>query len=118
MWVGGGIGISPFVARLQALAAQPDGREVDLFHTTAGVDETALARLRELARAAGVRLRIFIDGRDGLLSGERLRREVPGWRDAGVWFCGPAAFGRALKRDLTRHGLPPARFHQELFALR
>lgn len=41
-----------------------------------------------------------------------------GWRDADVWFCGPAGFGQALKRDLIALGLPGARFHQELFEMR
>lgn len=118
VWIGGGIGITPFVARLQALAAQPDGRTVDLYHTTRDVDDTALQRLSDLARAAGVRLRILIDSRDGMLSGERLRREVPDWRSADFWFCGPAKFGDMIRSDLTQRGLPSERFHQELFAMR
>ena len=51
-------------------------------------------------------------------STERIRQTVPDWRDADVWFCGPAGFGQALKRDLTALGLPGARFHQELFEMR
>ena len=44
---------------------------------------------------------------------------VPDWRDASVWFCGPAAFGAAVRHDLASHGLPvDRRFHQELFAMR
>lgn len=66
----------------------------------------------------GVRLHVLVDARDGLLTGERLRAMVPGWRDASVWFCGPAGFGRALREDLRRHGLPAGRFHQEFFDLR
>ena len=37
---------------------------------------------------------------------------------ASVWFCGPAAFGRALHTDLHAHGLAQDRFHQELFEMR
>ena len=82
-------------------------------------DETARARrLRAEAAAAGVRLHVLVDARDGRLSGERLRAAVPGWREASVWFCGPAGFGQALRRDLTAQGLPARAFHQELFAMR
>ncbi len=118
IWIGGGIGITPFVARMKSLATHPDGRLVDLYHTTADVDDAALAKLAEDAGAAGVRLQVLIDARDGRLSGERLRNEIPDWKTADVWFCGPAAFGEALRRDLLENGLPAGRFHQELFAMR
>lgn len=118
IWIGGGIGITPFVARMHQLAQQPDGREIDLFHATTEVDETALQRLQDDASAAGVRLHLLVSGRNGLLTGERLRALVPDWRDAEVWFCGPAAFGDAIRTDLCGQGLSPARFHQELFEMR
>ncbi len=118
IWIGGGIGVTPFVARMKALATQPDGRVVDLFHATSDVDETALQRLESDARAAGVRLHVLVSARDGRLTGERLRAMVPDWREADVWFCGPAGFGQAIRDDLCAQGLPAARFHQELFDMR
>ena len=81
-------------------------------------DEAALARMRADAEAAGIRLHILVDARDGRLSGERLRAAVPRWRESSVWFCGPASFGQALRKDLTAHGLPADAFHQELFEMR
>lgn len=122
IWVGGGIGITPFIARMKALAqGDPKGaeKEVHLFHCTADVDEGALDRLRADAAAAGVTLHILIDARDGVLTGARIRREVPGWREASLWFCGPTGFGRALRADFAAEGLKVGtRFHQELFAMR
>lgn len=118
IWIGGGIGITPFLARMQALAAHSDGRSVDLFYSTVGLDEAALRRVEESARAAGVRLHVTVSGRDGRLDGGRVRSTVPQWAEADVWFCGPTAFGQALRSDLVARGLPPERFHQELFELR
>ncbi|HTH16866.1 MAG TPA: ferric reductase-like transmembrane domain-containing protein [Magnetospirillum sp.] len=122
IWVGGGIGITPFIARMQHLAAMGPGRPpqaIDLFHTTADVDEGALAKLAADAEAAGIRLHILVDSRHGRLNGDRIRAEVPQWRDASIWFCGPAGFGQALRQDFAAHGLAVTRrFHQELFAMR
>ena len=118
VWVGGGIGITPFVARMKALALRPDGRSVDLFHTTTEVDERALQAMAADAAAAGVQLHVLISPRDGRLDGQQLRSVVADWRQADFWFCGPTAFGRGLRSDLLAHGLPPAQFHQELFAMR
>ena len=74
--------------------------------------------MRADAQAAGVRLHVLVDARDGRLSGERLRQTVPGWREASVWFSGPAGFGKALRADLLAQGLPADAFHQELFVMR
>ena len=121
IWIGGGIGITPFIARLEYLAAQggTGGQVVDLFHSTAEVDEDALDKLRAAAEQAGVRLHVLVDARDGRLSGDRIRAAVPDWAQASLWFCGPAGFGQALRADFAAHGLDARRdFHQELFAMR
>lgn len=119
IWIGGGIGITPFIARMRHLAGQGDGaRDVHLFHTTAEIDEDALAQLRADAAAAGIVLHILIDAQDGRLDGARIRATVPQWRDCSLWFCGPSGFGQALRHDFVAHGLPAKRFHQELFAMR
>lgn len=118
IWVAGGIGITPFIARLQALAQQPDQRPVDLFYSTAEPDQEFIQRLNALAERAQVKLHVLVSGRDGRLNAEWLCQQVPEWRDASVWFCGPAGFGQALRQDLVARGLAVADFHQELFDMR
>lgn len=118
IWIGAGIGVTPFIARMKQLAETPSTQQIDLFHSTADVSEEALGKLAADAKTAKVRLHVLISPRDGLLTGESIRKEVPGWKDASVWFCGPPRFGQALRADLVAHGLPPARFHQELFEMR
>jgi len=120
IWIGAGIGITPFIARMKLRARDPAARRrpVDLFHPTAVEDATALARLRTDAEAAQVHLHVLVDARDGFLSGERLRATVPEWQGASIWFCGPAGFGQALRAELVAQGLPARAFHQELFQMR
>lgn len=122
IWIGGGIGVTPFIARMKYLAAQPDRgtrQAIDLFHSSTDLDEDAFARLEADAAAANVRLHILLDARDGLLTGERIRATVPEWREASIWFCGPAGFGAALRRDFAGQGFDVTkRFHQELFSMR
>ncbi|MGV6876325.1 hypothetical protein ACUSIJ_27080 [Pseudochelatococcus sp. B33] len=125
IWIGGGIGVTPSIAamvhRVQERQAHPDHPlpAIDLFHTTAGLDETAIAKLKADAEAADVRLHVSVDARDGLPTGECTRMAVPTWREASIWFCGPAGFSAALRRDFAAHGMPvQERFHQELLELR
>jgi Predicted ferric reductase len=93
--------------------------EIDLFHATSEYDENAIAKLTADAETAGIRLHLFVDARDGRLTGDSIRAAVPEWRNASIWFCGPIGFGEALRRDFAVHGLPVnERFHQELFEMR
>ena len=120
IWVGAGIGITPFIARMKQIALDRPGtpQEIDLFHPTSDYSAEAIAKLTADAARAGVRLHVLHDARHGRLNGDRIRAEVPQWRDASIWFCGPAGFGQALRQDFAAQGLPRDRFHQELFAMR
>ena len=120
IWIGAGIGVTPFIARMKQIAQDPPSpeQEIHLFHPTADYSAEAIAKLTADATRAGVHLHVLHDQRDGRLNGERIRAEVPGWQEASIWFCGPAGFGHALRHDFATHHLVPSRFHQELFALR
>jgi predicted ferric reductase len=118
IWVGGGIGITPFIARMKRLAVAPDTRRIDLFHSTREEDVSALAQLKSDAEAAHVALHVLVDARDGLLTAQRIVDAVPDWKKSDVWFCGPAPMGQALRQALTAMGLADSAFHQELFAMR
>lgn len=118
IWIGAGIGITPFIARLKHLAAAPDGKRIDLIHCVPEIAPEAQDLLASDVSAAGADLHLMLDGKDGPLTGSRLRKMLPDWSSASVWFCGPAAFGQALRQDLVANGLHPADFHQELFNMR
>ena len=118
IWIGAGIGITPFIARMKQLAHKPDAKPVDLIHSVKEIVPEALALLTEDAKAANVNLHVLVEGKDGLLDGARLRKLVPGWKSASVWFCGPAAFGQTLRHELIGQGLGSDAFHQELFNMR
>ena len=120
IWIGAGIGITPFIARMKYLAqgGARTGQAIDLFHATAEYDPAAIDKLRADADAAGVRFHLFVDNKDGRLSGQRLRDLLPEWKEASIWFCGPTAFAGALRADLVAHGLPADMFHQEMFQMR
>lgn len=118
IWVGAGIGITPFIAKMKHLARFPGQQAIDLFHVTKEYDERAIAQLTADAAAANVRLHLTVTPKDGRLTPEQIRAAVPEWRSASLWFCGPAAFGDALRADFVKQGMPAANYHQELFAMR
>ena len=118
VWIGGGIGITPFIARMKELALTPGMKSIDLIHSVKELEPDALELLKADANAANVNLHVLVESKDGRLSGDRLRQMFPNWKSASVWFCGPAAFGQSVRADLIAHGLAARDFHQELFNMR
>lgn len=118
IWIGAGIGITPFVARMKQLAQTPETQEIDLFHPTADFEQAAIDKLIADAKAANVRVHLLVSSKDGRLDAARIRSVVPEWQSASIWFCGPAGLGQALRDDLVAHGLADTAFHQELFQMR
>ncbi len=118
IWIGGGIGITPFIARMKELAESKNVQEIDLIHCAKDLSQDVLDKLHADAKAANVNLHVMIDNYDGLLSAERLRSMLPKWKHASIWFCGPVGFGRELRKDLVKKGLQSEKFHQELFEMR
>jgi predicted ferric reductase len=118
IWVGAGIGITPFVARLKELAKVSGKKHIDLFHATKDFDQFAIDKLTADAEAAGVTLHLLVDRKDGLLNGEAIRNAVQAWQSASIWFCGPQRFGQALRKDFIAQGFSASHYHQELFQMR
>ena len=118
IWVAGGIGISPFLAGLRALKGGRHERPIDLVYCTRAPDERFIGTIRQLANDTGVRLHLLVQQSAGRLTAARLCEMVPQWAEAQVWFCGPQKFGAELRDGLSEIGLPPGRFHQELFEMR
>ena len=119
VWVAGGIGIAPFLARLEELAARGKKVEhIDLFYSLHAPSEEVLSsRIEELCGQVGVRLHKRISSLEGRFRSEEIHAVV---RDKGarVWFCGAADWAPSLKRFLVAQGLAARHFHQELFEFR
>ena len=119
IWVAGGIGITPFLARLEEFVHHdPSKGAVDLFYCVRNPDTAFVENLEQLAKTTGVTLHVIVDGRDRRLNAESLCAEVPEWKDASLWFCGPSGFGHALCQGLVSRGFAAKHFHQELFEMR
>ena len=118
LWIAGGVGITPFIARMEALAVSGEQSRVDLIYSTDTPDDGFLAEVRNAADAAGVRLYLVDSRRDGFVDLPKLAVWAPHWRKANVWFCGPMTFGNAIYKAMRADGLPMHRFHRELFQMR
>jgi len=123
IWIAAGIGVTPFLSRLQALGEQakstaPNSRPVHFYWCLKDAQGNLVTEVRQLCERANVQLTLVLSSQGESLTGERIREQHDDWCENHIWFCGPVGLGQALKTDLTKHGFAGARFHQELFNIR
>jgi ferredoxin-NADP reductase/ferredoxin len=113
-----GIGVTPVLAMLHALAAQHSRREVWWLHTTKGPATHALAdearRLLPELPAGHSHIFYTADTNRRLDRAALAQLDLP--RDAQVYLCGPLAFMDAMTTALTDLGLPLDHIHTERFS--
>lgn len=119
VWIAGGVGLTPFVARREQLAACGGAEHpLDLFYSIRRAGPALVSRLEQAAAEARVSLHVVEPPVDCPLTVERFSEVVGDWTGGSVWFCGPAVFGQAIREGLEQQGLPSRRFHQESFQFR
>ncbi|MDD2926550.1 ferric reductase-like transmembrane domain-containing protein [Rhodoferax sp.] len=116
IWIAGGIGVTPFLAWLESLQANPDqAPTADLHYCTRDrIGDAFVPRLEGLCSTLpSVRLHIH-----GARQGATLTAADLGVSSkAEIWYCGPAGLANALRGGLRTMGLRLP-FHQEAFEMR
>jgi ferredoxin-NADP reductase/ferredoxin len=126
--ISAGIGATPVLAMLQALAEQHSDREIWWLHGARNGREHSFAGEAQtlLASLPDVRVRVYysrpgpndVEGRNfdsaGRLTGSLLAELEPP-RDAEAYLCGPAAFMEDISAGLAALGIDAARIHTEPF---
>ncbi|MGR5117948.1 ferredoxin reductase family protein [Vibrio astriarenae] len=118
VWIGAGIGSTPFIAKLKELEQTPSQAPISLFVCADHVSDELRQRLEARASMAGVTVHWYLDSEGKRLSAELISQSVGSLNDTSVWFCGPEKFGKILKKGLIKKGLSRLHFHQEMFKFR
>jgi predicted ferric reductase len=121
VWIAGGIGVTPFLAWLEALQAAPDNApDVDFYFSVRQRDaDPFVARLEALcATLPSVRLHVMSSERNERLTAATLRERARPGKRPEIWFCGPQGLADKLRDGLRGLGMSGVRFHQEAFEMR
>ncbi len=127
LMISAGIGITPFLAILHAIAADNPGRSVKLFHGIRTVEDFAFHReLGALQQQLGnLEMQVFVSqpGDEPLVSPMQAGRmsidQMLGAQklsvDAAIMICGKPAFVKAMHQGLLEAGMDESRVHFESF---
>ena len=122
VWVAGGIGVTPFLAWLEAARDAPGEYPPVWLHycvRDAGSDPFVEVLRRRCERLGNVTLQVHSAAQGQRLDAAALAQgEVAAGRVADVWFCGPAGLAAALRQGLRRLGRGGVHWHQEAFDMR
>lgn len=120
LWIAGGVGITPFLAWIQAPGMAEDWRIHLLYSVRRAEDAVGLDTLgRAAAHIPGFSFDLVTSSIEGRPTAERLIARAPFAVDgADFFFCGPESLRRSLLRGLKKSGLAPGHVHFELFEFR
>lgn len=120
VWIGAGVGITPFLAFAETLKSR-DAGPVKLYYCVRERDDIPYAvELEAIAETAGNLEVIIVNSAEGVrLTAGRIVSDLGGEvSTAHVFFCGPAAMRKALRSGLILKGLKASKFHFEEFEMR
>ena len=120
IWIAGGVGITPFLAWAQSLAADEQRSIYLLYSVRREQDAVGLDVLSEIAKAVpAFSFDLVVGGREGRLTADGLVARAPfSPKDSDLFFCGPSDLRRAISRGLEARGLAPKRTRFEYFEFR
>lgn len=120
VWIGAGVGITPFLAFADSLKSRETG-PVKLYYCVRERDDIPYAvELEDIAEAVASLEVIIVNSAEGVrLTPDRIAADLGGdLSQAHVFFCGPVAMRKALRSGLVLKGLRASRFHFEEFRMR
>lgn len=121
IWIAGGIGVTPFLARLEELKNQPEQSPMVQMHysTHDSATDPFVKSLQQVCSGLPrIQLYIHDSNADKKMTTEQLLDQDPKKGMMEVWFCGPSSWARLLEKELRERLQGSLLFHKEVFELR
>ena len=120
IWIGAGIGVTPFLAFARSLSSEPKGPIRFYYCVPDRAKACFIDELEAIAtRIPNFELVLMESSRGDRLDASRIALDAgPALADARIFFCGPKGMREGLKSGLAEKGVKPGRFHYEEFEMR
>ncbi|RNC29048.1 MAG: Benzoate 1,2-dioxygenase electron transfer component [Candidatus Dichloromethanomonas elyunquensis] len=114
LWIAGGIGITPFRSFYQT--AIPKDFEIDLFYCYNNPQEAPyLEELQDLEKKTGIKIHLVPHHEKGFLSMEYIENVLDNKEPLDIYFCGPAAMRKKLRKEMKKSRLRINNLYYEHF---
>ncbi|PLW80952.1 oxidoreductase [Kineobactrum sediminis] len=119
LWVAGGIGITPFLARMRHIQALQSGGDIVMIYAVQDESRALYAdEIRELAlQIPGFVLVMHYFYHEGPVSAEFLHRHCPDLGHREIYICGPLPLNELIKQHAHHAGVTHNHIHSEEFEL-
>lgn len=120
IWVGGGIGITPFLAFCDSIQ-NDNQRKIHLYYCVGKAEEAVgLKRIEAAAeRSKNFSYTLYVSANEGRFSAKHIVENSPiDISSSSLWFCGPGPMREAIVVDLKKAGKSPKGVHYEKFEFR
>ena len=109
VWIGGGIGITPFVGMARGLTPKQI-EKLDIYYVVSERKEAVLV-------PEGVGTRVWVSKERGRITGNEIAKEIEDLRERKIMLCGPKPMMASLKMQFAELGVKPEDIITEDFAL-
>ncbi len=109
VWIGAGIGITPFLGMLSFELSNDDFRRIWFYYIARSEKEAvydAEIRDRFLKADSFIDYHLWLTGEQGRLTAKQIAEEVAPLDDYAVMICGRALFANDMRRQFRKLGLP------------
>ncbi len=120
IWIGGGVGITPFMAMLERMQKLNDkDYEIDLYYCTKNIHEQPLLHdlLEKTKTINNFNLFSHCSIDQGRVTVDYINKNSNDLKDRDIFLCGPAPMIKSLKRQFISLGLSRTRIYSEEFNL-
>lgn len=119
LWIGGGIGVTPFLSMAQDLARRPKYDVAMIYSTAKRQDLFKVELLSSLQRQSNFNLHEYVNEENGgnFLDVDFIKHSAPDLNEREVFICGPPAMMRSLRAQLRGAGIKNKNIHTEEFSL-
>jgi len=119
VWVGGGIGVTPFLSMARSLKA--DSPQIDMFYSVVKkeelVDQQALDTFLPNHYSQFKYHTYISEEQKGFLTGKYIEDKIGSLQGREIFICGPPPMMKSMRAQLRKMGIPNHKIHTEEFSM-
>ncbi len=115
VFLAGGIGVTPYRSIIKFLLDTNQERDIILFYSVKNKTEVVYWDIFKDAQKIGVKTILVESEKDGSLTSDKIKNEVPDFRERTFYISGPHGMVQTFEDNLSKLGLPKSQIKVDFF---